>query len=602
MKPFDRRSFLSTLSCSLATIASEPLAPVRRLLAEGSKDNRICWLDVCAPFVIEDDDRGLHTEIILTSDTFAGARGHQDGADATDYEIYLYDDAGRAIGPNGAPRRLTVPAMRTTVIAARELIAGALGRSFWGGMRIRLRPRCRGAMHASDLFSSAFNRWQSATSFDNVHANPDPPQWQNTESYFYSMPFPSLADYECVFSLFNPYDARSSGEIALHDPAGKKVIARRYDLKPRASLIFDLNSNRLTGDSHQPIFAEKTASKPNRHHGLLAVTNEQRTVKSFGYLMIHQKSGGQNSSGQESRGRFSVEHPIHQGVFKPKPSVVPFDAQNQFKAKNVLYTPLLFHRKKIGKKELTLESRFYLGVGLPLEETQWFYPFAVDGDGNAVWSSLKDEKLLASLPAQTERGVIKLASGQSCALDFNQLSLAPDFGGGLGVAVAPDTTHTMLKIEVRAQEWNAFAFTHFRPGLRSARTYQKAEQRGGLATDYIVSGARLVKSKNSVRMDELIAVLNIDDQGLEARPVVELFGPSGLITRLPLGVIPPFACRHFLLSELIEGEAQREALTLRLVDERATLLMSAVHLDHARRDLALDHGSDRFSTFLDYGC
>jgi hypothetical protein len=320
-------------------------------------------------------------------------------------------------------------------------------------------------------------------------------------------------------------------------------------------------------------------------------------VKSFGYLMIQQNSGG-----QKSRARFSVEHPIHQGVFKPKPSVVPFDAQDQFKAKNVLYTPLLFHQKKIGTNELTLESRFYLGTGLPLEETQWFYPFAVDGDGNAVWSALKDEKLPASLPAQTERGVIRLAAGQSCALDFNQLSLAPGFAGGLGVAVSPDTTHTMIKVEVRAQEWNAFAFTHFRPGLRSARAYQKAEQRGGLATDYIVSGARLVKSKNSTQMDELIAVLNIDDQGLEARPVVELFGPSGLITRLSLGVIPPFACRHFLLSELIEGDARRESLTLRLVDERATLLMSAIHLDHARRDLALDHGSDRFSTFLDYSC
>jgi hypothetical protein len=103
-------------------------------------------------------------------------------------------------------------------------------------------------------------------------------------------------------------------------------------------------------------------------------------------------------------------------------------------------------------------------------------------------------------------------------------------------------------------------------------------------------------------MDEVIAVLNIDDQGLEGRPVVELFGPRGLITRLPLGVIPPFACRHFLLSELLAGEVQYEALTLRLVDERAALLMSAVHLDHERRDLALDHGSDRFSTFLDYGC
>ncbi len=608
MNPFDRRSFLSALSCSLATLASDSLAPVRRFIAEESNiflpNDRSCWLDVCAPFVIEDADRGMHTEIILTSDTFAGARGHQDGADATEYEIYLYDASGRAIGArshqDGVARRLTVPAMRTTVIPARELIAGVgmEKRRFWGGMKIRLRPRCREAMHASDLFSSAFNRWQSASSFDNVHANPDPPQWQNAESYFYSMPFPSLADYECLFSLFNPYDARSSGELAIHDPFGKKVVVRRYELKPRASLIFDLNSNQLSGDSLAP-FAEKTAPKQNRHHGLLAVTNEQGTAKSFGYLMIQQHSGGQSS-----RGRFSVEHPIHQGVFKPRPAAVPFDAQNQFKAKNLLYTPLLFHRKKIGGSTngLTLESRFYLGTGLPLEESQWFYPFAVDGDGNALWSSLKDEKLATSLPGQTERGVIRLAAGQSCALDFNRLSLAPGFSGGLGVAVAPDTTHTLLKVEVRAPEWNAFAFTHFRPGLRSARGYQKPVQRGGLATDYIVSGASLVKSKNSAQRDELIAVLNIDDQGLEARPVLELFGPRGLIARLPLGVIPPFACRHFILSELVAQEARHENMTLRLVDERATLLMSAVHFDYARRDLALDHGSDRFSTFFDYGC
>ena len=607
----DRRRFLATISCSFAAGGATPFLPVSNLFARSGQqvspapNNQPCWLDVCAPFIVEDVDRGIQCEIVLTSDTFAGARGHEDGRDATDYEIYLYDSTGKVVGKDGVTRRMSVPAMRTTLVTIRDLIGDA--RSFWGGMRIRLRPQCRKAMHASDLFSSAFVRWRNNASFDNVHANPDPLQWQNTESYFYSMPFPSLADYECVFSLFNPYDARSSGEIALHDPFGKKVITRRYELKPRASLTFDLNSNRLTGDSNQPAVVEKATSKQNRHHGLLAVTNEQGSAKSFGYLMIHQYSGGQysggrNSGGQESRGRFSVEHPIHQGVFKPKPSVVPFDAQNQFKAKNVLYTPLLFHQKKIGKIGLTLESRIYLGTGLPLEEVQWFYPFAIDGDGNAVWSSLKDEALPGSLPAQTERGVIKLAAGQSCALDFNQLTLAPGFAGGLGVAVSPDTTHTLLKVEVRAREWNAFAFTHFRPGLRSARTYQKAEQRGGLATDYIVSGARLVKSENSAQLDELIAVLNIDDQGLEARPVAELFGPRGLITRLPLGVIPPFACRHFLLSELLAGEARYEALTLRLVDERATLLMSAVHLDHARRDLALDHGSDRFSTFLDYGC
>jgi hypothetical protein len=454
-------------------------------------------------------------------------------------------------------------------------------------MKIRLRPKCRETMHASDLFSSAFVRWRTAASFDNVHANPDPRQWQNTESFFYSMPFPRLADYECIFSLFNPNGQRSAGEIVLFDPNGKRIAARRYELKPHASLLFDLNAGEFGGDPWLARTIDKATSKSS---GLLAATNEQGTAKSFGYLMIR----------QNERQRFSVEHPIHQSVFKPKPSTAPFDTNNQFKAKNILYTPLLFKAKRVGG--LTLDSRFYFGTGLPLEEAQWLYPFAVDGEGNAVWSAMEDAKLAHCLPGQTERGVIKLASGQSCALDFKQLSLASNFSGGLAVAVSPDTTHTLLKVEVRVAEWGAFAFTHFRPGLRSARSYQKPKQRGGLATDYIVSGARLVKVKNSAQLDELIAVLNIDDQGLEARPVVELFGPRGLITRLPLGAIPPFACRHFLLSDLLAGEVSHEPLTLRLVDERATLLMSAVHLDYVRRDMALDHGSDRFSTFLDYGC
>jgi hypothetical protein len=41
---------------------------------------------------------------------------------------------------------------------------------------------------------------------------------------------------------------------------------------------------------------------------------------------------------------------------------------------------------------------------------------------------------------------------------------------------------------------------------------------------------------------------------------------------------------------------------LRLVDENATLVMSVLHLDNVRRDIALDHGSDRFSTFHEYDC
>jgi hypothetical protein len=580
MKTFDRRHFLSTVSCTLA--ASVFPSAQRAMLSEPAAP---CWLEVATPFLVEDAARDVRSEIALTSDTFVGARGHEDGVDSTEYEIHLYDAAGRSVVAGGAPKRLVVPAMRTTVIATRDLIGDA--KSFWGGMKIRLRPKCRETIHVSDLFSSAFARWRTAVSFDNVHANPDPLQWQNTESFFYSMPFPALADYECLFSLFNPYDQRSAGEIVMFDPNGKRIAARRYDLKPRASLLFDLNAGAFGDDPWPQRASGKT---PNQSSGLLAVTNEQRKVKSFGYLMIR----------QNERQRFSVEHPIHQGVFKPKPAVTPFDANNQFKAKNILYTPLLFNAKRLSG--LTLDSRVYFGAGLPLEEAQWLYPFAVDGEGNVVWSAMEDAKLARCLPAQTERGVIKLAPNQSCALDFKQLALPQNFSGGLGVAVSPDTTHTLLKVEMRVAEWGAFAFTHFRPGLRSARAYQKPKHRGGLATDYIVSGACLTKSKNAVRRDELIAVLNIDDQGLEAHPVVELFGTHGLITRLPLSAIPPFACRHFLLSELLPGDANHEALTLRLVGERATLLMSVAHLDHERRDLALDHGSDRFSTFMDYGC
>jgi len=578
---FDRRSFLASISCSLAgAIISAKIVNAESLPASTAG----CWLEVAAPFVVVDAESGVECDLVLTSDTFAGVAGHASGKVSTDYEICLYDAAGRVIGAEGVTRRMTIPAMRTTVIPIRELIGDA--KQFFGGLKVRLRPTAgETAMpHASDLFSSAFVRWRTANSFDNVHANPDPLQWQNTDSYFYSMPYPG--GYECVFSLFNPNNDRSAGEINVFDPLGKRIAGQRYDLKPHASLLFDLQSGKTIS---APWSSEKMS--PSDRNGLIAVVNDQGTAKSFGYLMIR----------RDAQRRFSVEHPIHQSVFKQKPAAAPFDDKNQFKAKNVLYTPLLFRKHKVGN--LTLESRFYLGAGLPLEESLWLYPFAVDGKGEVVWSAMEDKKLATALPTQTERGVIRLGANQSCALDFNRLSISPDFtAGGLGVAVSPDTNHTLMKIEVRVAEWDAYAFTHFRPGLRSARLYQKPKERGGLATDYIASGARVVKTKTTIRFDELIGVINIDDQGLEANPSLELFSSRGLVTRLSLGAIPPFACRHFLLSELIPGEVSYEPLSLRLTDGRATLLMSVMHLDHERRDIALDHGSDRFSTFLDFVC
>jgi hypothetical protein len=159
-----------------------------------------------------------------------------------------------------------------------------------------------------------------------------------------------------------------------------------------------------------------------------------------------------------------------------------------------------------------------------------------------------------------------------------------------------------MKVEVIAAEWNATAFTHFRPGLAAARAYQKPAMRSGLGTDYIVSGARLRTNEGRITRDEIIAVINIDDKAIPGDPTLEIFDSSGLATRVRLGPVPAFSCRHYLLSALPSGKIAPNDLSLRLVDERATLLMSVLHLDYDRRDIAADHGSDRFSTFTEFTC
>jgi hypothetical protein len=613
MKTLDRRRFLSLVPGPLLAVAATPLLTTKSSAFDSrqSTQDRVttvtnsgCWLDVCAPFVVEDPERNIHSEIILTSDTFAGRRGYSDGADKTDYEVYLYDAAGRPVGRDGLARKLTVPAMQTTVLSARSLLGD--DRNFWGGMRIRLRPQVREPMHASDLFSSAFVRWLTPDSFDNVHANPDPLEWQKAESFYYSMPFPPLAEYECIFSFFNPYDSRSTGNLRLNDHAGNKLVDLAYDLKPHASFLFSVNAGEFCTDARQAFClpeaagmtapAEKLSSGTGSRRlteggGMLAITNSPGAQKGFGYLLIR----------QANRRRFSVEHPIHQGVFKSRPAVNPFDAKGNFAAKNVLFSPLLFRGKRIGK--ISFESRFHLSTGLPLEEAMWFNLFATDGDGNVPWQSAKDPKLAALLPAtQFEQGAIRLNAGQSCQLDFARLNLQSNFSGGLSLAIAPDSTHTLMKVEIRIPEWGAHAFTHFRPGLRAARGYQKPKQREGLATDYIISGARVARREGQMLFDEVIGIMNIDDRAIEARPVLELFSSGGLIARIQLGALPGFATRHYLLSELTDQMTGPTPVSIRLVDEQATLLMSAVHLDYGRRDIALDHGSDRFSTFIDYDC
>jgi len=619
-----RRKFLSLVYRSTACLATWPLLS-QKVLCAGTGTSEIqnqnqpatsCWLDLCMPFVVQDQERGLNSELVLTSDTFIGRDGHRDGRDSTEYQLLFYEADGTPLQLATTKGNLTVPAMQTTVIPLAELIRPRT--SFWGGLTIRLRPNGRESMHASDLFSSAFIRWQTATSFDNVHANPDPPQWQIRKPFHYSMPFPSLSDYQCTVAIFNPYDVNSVGHILMRDHAGANVLDHAYDLRPHATLLVELNRPDLSCDAcaafglTQPKTPVTNVAKMERvsnvktdpagdmqsiakDGGILVITNKDSATKNFAYMII-KKHGGR---------RFSVEHPLHvpmlEPVSKAAPPVAPFDADGRFKARNILYSPLLFRGKRIGP--ITLESRFHLSTGLPYEDTLWLAPFAVDQTGSVPWLASTDQKIPAQLnPGQWERNTIRLGNEQSCTLNFSRLSMPNDFAGGLCLPVAPNTAHTFMKVEVRVPEWGAHAFTHFRPGLSSARSYQKPLQRGGLMTDYLTAGARLQRRDSQILCDEFMGIINIDDRAVAGTPILELFGPEGLLKRIQLKSIPAFGCSHFLLSALLPESSYPFPFSMRLVDESATLLMSTVHLDYVRRDLALDHGSDRFSTFSDAAC
>ena len=589
MTTLERRSFLSLLSNAIVGSAFYPA--LRRTQALNLISNGTCWLDVCAPFIIQDPALGIDSEIVLTSDNFIGATGYSDGADATEYQIYLYDFDGHPLGDNGVAKGLTAPAMRTTVIPVGELLGQS--KSFWGGMKVRLRPRTRTPTHASDLFSSAFVRWKSRDSFTNVHANPDPLQWQRADSFFYSMPFPPLDDYDCVYSLFNPYAERSAGAVTLYDQFGATLKELPYDLKPHSSVLVDLRKGEYARNIDETFDRKRSAhaSRVGTRGGTIAVTNHQGSVKNFGYMLIR----------QSGTPRFSIEHPIHQPPYKPAAARLPFDSMGRFKAQNVLYTPLVFRSKKIGG--VTLESRFHLSSGAPVEEVLWLNPFITDADGKVVWQTGAGSKLPASIPEkQIERGAIKLGGQQSCVFDCSRLDLPKGFSGGLSLAITPLSNHTLMKVEVVAAEWNARAFTHFRPGLAAARAYQKPQSRAGLGTDYIVAGACLSAHENKMVRDEIIAVINIDDKSIAGNPTLEIFSSAGLATRVRLGEVPAFSCRHYLLSALLSGKIGANDLSLRLVDDQATLLMSVLHLDYERRDIAADHGSDRFSTFSEFTC
>lgn len=608
MQPIDRRVFLSNLAGSLisATTLALPLrgsstpAAAQYPATPSSKKaggDKTCWLDVAAPFVVEDPAMGLGTELLLTATCFPGIEGYRQAQYGTEYEILLYDAKGREVNLGSAGRML-IPSMRPTVVRMGELLGSTGGRKqgggFWGSARVRLAPRGANTTHAGDLFSAGFVRWNTPGNFDNVHAHPAAPA-QARGRFFYSMPFPALSEYHCAFVLFNPSDDPSEGVVRLVGPLGQTAGERRYKLRPHQTTLYSLGDLKPADTPGEALAIAGAPASAVRSGGVVAVINDTEAV-SFAYTMMKGREGGS----------FSVEHPLHFQDYPVKAArKTPFAANGAFPAEALLYTPMLFSGRRIGGVEL--ESRMYLSASRWLEDALWLMPFVTNPQGSIAWVSNRDDKFPERVEpaAHAQQGVLRLGFFESCRIDARALPLPENFSGGFGVATIPKTSHSLLKIEVRAKNWGRVAFTHFRPGGAAHQRYRSVAERGGLATDYIVSGCQARGRGDRREHDCLLAVMNIEFQDEKSgAPKLQLFGPKGLLAEKELGEFPGLSCRHLLLSELFP-DLQTEPgqpLTVRMLDREAMMVVSALHLDYQRRDLAMEHGSDRHSTWLDYGC
>lgn len=575
----DRRDFLKTLSIPLFT----PLAP---LAAQPRPD---CWLEVIVPFLAHDPAQNWSSSLLMPSATFAGRGGFLDRSSGSDYEILGYRADGSAL--KAAEQRLALAPMQTTLLDCSQLFPTE--EAFWGAARIRILPRVDGIPHHPDLFSAAYVRWDLEGRFSNLHANPHPPQLQRGQ-YYAAMPFPPVVSERPLLSLFNPQPGTSRGEIRLFDPDGAVIERSPYEIESYHSRLWDLSTGKFSDDAallwKHP--KEGAGTKRLARGGSILISNRPDTPKLFAFLLLH------------DRGRALVtEHPIYQGGYEILPATAqPFDAAGRFRPVGFYFCPLFFSGWK--SRGLTFSSRVHFGVGRPPEDPQWMQPFACGGEGQIVWTTVQDADFQKRESARMEKGLLRLRPYQSVTLDARELPLPGEFPGGLAVATAPATNHTLMKIEVDVAEWGLRTLSHFRPGSASSRKLKALAGRDSLISDYIVSGVRLERKDGEQRWDSLLAIMNIEFEEHEGRPVLQLFDRGRLLAGRALPAMPPLACRHYWASELFPGaeSAGDRVFSIRLLDDSAVVVVSALHVDFKRRQLAIDHGSDRFSTFLDYSC
>jgi hypothetical protein len=406
------------------------------------------------------------------------------------------------------------------------------------------------------------------------------------------MPFPALSEYHAAFSLFNPAAEESFGSVRVVDRLGKTVVSRSYSLHPHQTQLFTLADLKFADSPGDAFALAPLANTALRDGGTLVIRNESTHVP-FAYVILKGRTGQS----------FTAEHPLHFQADTPvKPArTSPYGPNRSFPALAMVYTPMLFKGVRIG--DLQLESRLYLSASRWAEEALWMLPFATTDRGEIAWVSNRDDKAAERIApsALAVDGAVRLSEFQSCRIDATALPLPDGFAGGFGAACIPKTSHSLNKIEVRAVNWGRVALTHFRPGGAVARSYRQAETRGGLASDYIVSGAHMIRGKR----DCLLAIMNIEfEEEHTGTPTLQLFGPSGLEGEKRLEDFPPLACRHLLLSELFPGlqSDPEHPFTVRMMVPEAITIVSALHIDFERRDIALEHGSDRHSTFQDFKC
>ena len=136
MLTIDRRTFLSGLAGSFLVASADRLQgsqqyPQIARAPAATEKSEACWLDVAAPFVVVDPAQQLYHPTAIDRYLLPRSEGFRDQHYATEYQVLLFDAAGKEIKLDNAGK-LEIPAMRPTLLDMRAM---AKRDAFFGGPR-----------------------------------------------------------------------------------------------------------------------------------------------------------------------------------------------------------------------------------------------------------------------------------------------------------------------------------------------------------------------------------------------------------------------------------------------------------------------------------